>query len=56
MEDVSKLLKKHSKPQQRLDKLVHSALQELKPTPTSVGRLLARLEATVMQHKGAVAM
>lgn len=54
--DVIKLLKKHSRPQQRLDKTVHTALQELRPTSSSVGRLLARLEATVMGHKGAPSM
>jgi hypothetical protein len=51
--DVIKLLKKHSKPCQRLDKVVHTVLQDLKPTAASAGRLLARLEAAVMGHKGA---
>jgi len=51
-----KLLKKHSRPQERLDKQVHAALQELKPSQTRVGHLLVKLEATVNKHKGAATM
>lgn len=54
--DVTKLLRKHSKPQERLEKVVHSVLQELKPSASSVGRLLARLEAAAMRHKGVPSM
>lgn len=56
LDDVSKLLKKHSRPQRKLDKRVHTGLQELKPSASAAGRLLARLEAAVMGHKGATSL
>jgi hypothetical protein len=56
LEDVAKLLKKHSSPKQRLDKEVHTRLQQLKPSTKSVGVLLERLEAAVRGQKGAPSM
>lgn len=55
-DDVSKLLKKHSRPQQRLEKVVHTTLKELRPSTSSVECLLAKLEAAVQQRKGAPTM
>lgn len=55
-DDVSKLLKKHSKPRQRLDKTVHAMLKELRPSTSSVTCLLAKLEAAVKQLKGVPSM
>lgn len=48
-DDVSKLLRKHSRPQQGLDKTVHTVLKELRPCTSSVEHLLAKLEGAANQ-------
>lgn len=56
LHDAAKLLSKHSKPMQRLDRAVHATIKGLQPSPASSRHLLHKLQAAANNARGAASM